>query len=265
MSEQDMKKNEQGNEHAAPQTVNVSIDTDALAKSMGESMKSVLTDMMKKENASPEVVAEACTAVISGELAKMKKGIEEQLQAAAADIQKAVDEKVAEIEKSKMDKSEDEYIAINGVAFKKSEVGAGAFAALKASYMQQEAIRKELEQQKLEARVEKEFPNVAGTPAEKAAFLGYIEKADAPITEIGLKLLKALDGMGAEYSKETGSTSGGSDHVQKMGPGDTDASMKLEKLAQQYAEKNNVPLPSAYAAILKTDEGEKLYNEHRGD
>lgn len=245
-------------------TVNVNIDTDALAKSMGDALKAALPDLLKKQDADPATVAEACTAVISGELAKMTQDIQAQVQEAMKGVHKEFDEKMAELQKKQVNKdADDETVTIGDKTFKKSLVGDGAFAALKASAEQTSAIAKELERQKLMARVEKEYPAVAGTPEEKAAFLGYIEKADEGIKKSGLAMLKSLNDMGEDFSKEHG-TSGGK--VKKeYGDNEDEATAKLDALAKEYATKHNVSYATAYAEVLKSDEGEALYNEHRGE
>lgn len=255
---EDMKK-EEGS------TVNVNIDTEALSKSMGEALKAALPDLLKKQDADPATVAEACTAVISGELAKMAKDIQDKMQDAMKGVQKEFDEKMAELQKQQVNKdADDESVTIGSQTFKKSAVGEGAFAALKASAEQTNAISKELERQKLMARVEKEYPDVAGTPEEKAALLGYIEKADEGIKKSGLAMLKSLNDMGGDFAKECGA-SGGKKTKKEPGDNETDATAKMDELAKAYMEKHNVSYATAYAEVLKSDEGERLYNEHRGE
>lgn len=255
---EDMKK-EEGS------TVNVNIDTEALSKSMGEALKAALPDLLKKQDADPATVAEACTAVISGELAKMAKDIQDKMQDAMKGVQKEFDEKMAELQKQQVNKdADDESVTIGSQTFKKSAVGEGAFAALKASAEQTNAISKELERQKLMARVEKEYPDVAGTPEEKAALLGYIEKADEGIKKSGLAMLKSLNDMGGDFAKECGA-SGGKKTKKEPGDNGTDATAKMDELAKAYMEKHNVSYATAYAEVLKSDEGERLYNEHRGE
>lgn len=256
---QEMKK-----ETGENQKVNVHLDTEALAKSMSDSLKTTLGELLKKSDVTAEVAAEACVAVLSGDIAKMQKDINDQLQGQLATMQKEMDDKISALQKQEVNKSADETITVNGVSFQKSAVGDATFGALKAALAQSEAVRKELEDQKLQARVEKEYPNVAGEPALKAALLGLIEKADDKVKEYGLSVLKSLNDTNGEFAKEIGSnnTETQPSGVQKMAS-DTDASMKLDAMAKELAAKENISISKAYAKVLSTEEGGKLYDQHR--
>lgn len=245
--------------------INVTIDTDALAKSMGDSLKTALSDVLKKDGITAEAAAEACTAVLAGDIAKMQKDINDQLTAQITAFQKEMDDKLSAIQKEKVEKADDETVTVNGTTFKKSAVGDATFEALKVACAQSEAVKKELEQQKLEARVEKEYPNVAGEPAMKAQFLGLIEKAGDKLKEFGLGVLKSLNDTSGEFAKEIGASSNKNipdTGVQKM-TSDTDASMKLDAMAKELATKENISIAKAYQKVLQTEEGGKLYDEHR--
>lgn len=258
--------NEFKKEDGGEQKINVSLDTEALAKSMSDSLKNTLGDLLKKQDITAEAAAEACTAVLAGDIAKMQKDINDQLQGQLSTMQKEMDDKIAALQKQDISKSADESITVNGTTFQKSAVGDATFNALKAAFAQSEAIRKELEAQKLQARVEKEYPNVAGEPALKAAFLGLIEKADDKVKEYGLSVLKSLNDTSGEYAKEIGSNNAdnASDMgVQKMAT-DTDASMKLDAMAKELAAKEGISVSKAYAKVLATEEGGKLYDQHCG-
>ena len=265
MSKQNANLDEKGMKKEDGSTVNVNSDTEALAKSMGDALKAALPDLLKKQDVDAATVADACTAVINGELVKMAQDINNQTQEAIKGLQKEFDGKVAALKEQQVNKNaDDETVIIGNSTFKKSVVGDGAFAALKASAEQTNAIAKELEHQKLVSRVEKEYPEVAGTPEEKAAFLGYIEKADEGVKKIALSMLKSLNDMGADFAKECGA---GGKKPKKKDPAsnEDEATAKLDELAKAYMAKNNVSFATAYAEVLKSDEGERLYNEHRGE
>lgn len=262
-------------ENANPNTpadnkVTVNFDTDSFAKTVSESLKTALTDILKKDGVTAEAAAEACSAVLAGDIAKMQKDINDQLTTQVNDLQKSFDTKLAELKKAEpVNKEADETVTVNGVSFQKSAVGDATFAALKAACLQSEAIRKELEEQKLMARVEKEYPNVAGEPVQKAQFLGMIEKcADQKLREYGLGILKSLNDVAADFTKEIGSsgndTTTPNSSVQKMDT-DTDASLKLDSLAKELAAKENISVAKAYQRVLATEEGAKLYNQHCGN
>lgn len=250
---------------AGESKVNVSIDTEALAKSIGDSLKTALSDVMKKDGITAEAAAEACTAVLAGDIAKMQKDINDQLTSQIDAFQKEMEDKMSAMKKESVEKSSEEEVTVNGTTFKKSAVGDATFAALKAACAQSEAVRKELEEQKLVARVEKEYPNVAGEPVLKAKLLGMIEGADEKLREYGLGVLKSLNDTSGEFAKEIGATSNkntADTGVEKMAS-DTDASMKLDALAKELAAKENISIAKAYQKVLQSEEGGKLYDEHR--
>lgn len=255
---------------AANNKVTVNLDTDSFAKTVSESLKTALTDILKKENVTAEAAAEACSAVLAGDIAKMQKDINDQLATQVNDLQKSFDAKLADLKKSEpVNKEADEAVTVNGVTFQKSAVGDATFAALKAACAQSEAIRKELEQQKLMARVEKEYPNVAGEPIQKAQLLGMIENcADQKLREYGLGVLKSLNDVSGDFTKEIGSSGNDStlpnSNVEKMDT-DTEASLKLDALAKELAAKENISVAKAYQRVLATEEGAKLYNQHCGN
>lgn len=244
--------------------VDVKIDIESLAKAMSENLKKSLADIVKNKEMSSEAMADAVVAIVSGDLEKMQKSMQEQISKSLGEVQKELDAKIAKAkeETTKVEKGMDEALEMNGVSFKKSDIGETAFAAIKASYTEQQKLRKEMEHAKMVTRVEKEYPNVAGKPEDKADFLEVIEKSSDTVKAMGLALLKSLNEKGAFYKKELG----GSDHrdpsVAKSLETDTDASMKLEKMAAEYATKHNISKAQAYDIISESPEGERLYEEH---
>lgn len=247
--------------------VNVQIDMDALSKSMSENLKKVMSDMLAKDkNLSAEAMTEAVVAVITGDLTAMQKSLNDDLQKAIDDVQKEIDSKIADAVKKTetVTKGADEELQMNGVTFKKSAVGDDVFKAIKASHEEQQRLRKEMEHERQITRVEKEFANVAGAPSDKAALLTLIEKADDNVKKIGLEVLKALNEAGKAFKKEDGTSETnveGSD-VTKMSS-DNDASLKLDKMAEELAAKEGITKAAAYAKVLDTPEGTKLYEQHR--
>lgn len=244
--------------------IDVKIDIESLAKAMSENLKKALGDIVKNKDLSNEAMAEAVVAVVSGDLEKMQKSMQEQISKALSEVQKEMDAKIAKTkEEEKVKKGEDEILEMNGVSFKKSDIGETAFAAIKTSYTEQQNIRKEMEHAKMVVRVEKEFPNVAGKPEDKASFLEVIEKSSDAVKEMGLALLKALNEKGAYFKKELG----GNDYqdansVAKALSTDNDATTKLEKMASELATKEGITKAMAWVRVTETPEGERLYNEH---
>ena len=257
-------------EGKADSQVNVNLDTDTLSKSISDNLKKALGDLLAKDkNLSAEAMTEAVVAVVTGDITKMQKDINDQLTAQLADFQKSIDEQIATAKAASqgVDKSAagEEVLILNGTSFKKSAVGEHAFQAIKASAMQQEQLRKEVEQGRMLARVEKEYPNVAGKPDDKASLLMLIEKADGPVKEIGLSVLKALNDAGANFAKEDGRASAddGGTPMGKMAS-DNDATAKLDKMAKDLAANDGISVAKAYALVLDTPEGSALYDQHRG-
>lgn len=242
--------------------VNINIDIESLTKSLNETLKGSLNEILENKNLSKEAMAEAVVAVISGDIEKMQKSLTEQLVKTVADVQKELDEKIKTSQKEDVTKECEESLEMNGITFNKSEVGGKAFAAIKASFTEQQKLRKEIEFTKTVARVEKEFPNVAGKPEEKAALLDVIEKADEAVRKIGLSVLKALNDTSAEFAKEYGGKGNArGSEVSKLET-DSDATMKLQKMAEELAKKENISVAKAWDKILDTPEGERLYEEH---
>lgn len=240
--------------------ININIDIESLSKSLNETLKTSLDKILENKDLSKEAMAEAVVAVISGDIEKMQKSLAEQLTKTIADVQKELDEKI----KSQKDvtKEYDESLEMNGTTFKKSIVGGEAFAAIKASFAEQQKLRKEMEDTKRVARVEKEFPNVAGKPEEKAAILELIEKADENVRKTGLAMLKALNDASGEFAKEIGGNGNGrGSEVSKLAT-DNDATMKLQKMAEDYAAEKGVDVWKAWDIVANTPEGRKLYEEH---
>ena len=247
--------------------VNVTIDIEALSKSMTDSLGKVMADLMAKDkDLSAEAMTDAVVAVLTGDIAKVGKDINDQVSKAIADVQKEFNDKMAKAKSDAEDvsKSGEETVTVNGVTFKKSAVGDAVFQVMKAAEQQQDDLRKEIAFEKAVARVEKEYPNVTGAPADKASLLVYLEKADEKTRDLGLAVLKALNESSEEFKKEHGKSTGTDSKdtmVGKMST-DTDASAKLDKLAKDLASKEGIPFASAYAKVLDTPEGEELYNAH---
>ena len=146
-------------EGKADSQVNVNLDTDTLSKSISDNLKKALGDLLAKDkNLSAEAMTEAVVAVVTGDITKMQKDINDQLTAQLADFQKSIDEQIATAQAASkgVDKSAagEEVLNLNGTSFKKSAVGEHAFQAIKASAMQQEQLRKEKEKAVESARRE---------------------------------------------------------------------------------------------------------------
>jgi len=186
--------------------------------------------------------------------AELSKEDKEAFEKMDADGRKTTVE--AAIEKAAAD---DETIVSDGVTIKKSEVGPGVFAFMKAQQTKTDAavakadkLETDAVQKGLEDEAEKLWPNTAGSAAEKATMLKSIKALPKDAQDAQLKMMKAADEAMAKSFKEEGQ--GGSTDANS-------ATEKLEKLAKAHAEKNSVTFEKAYTAVLDTEEGSKLYDE----
>ncbi len=244
--------------------ITVKIDSEALGKELGETLKKSLGEMLAKED-KPDagVIADAVVAIVKGDVEKAMTGVQTELTKQIEAFQKEVSDKLAESKTTKT--VEEETLCIGGSTFKKSVIGESAFEAIRAQYQETAKLRKQMEHQQMIARVEKEYPNVAGDPSVKADILSMFEKSGDKVKEAGLAMLKSLNEAGKEFKKEIGSNapSGAESSFAKFDT-DDDATMKLDALAKEYAKKNSVDYITAYDAILDTPEGAELYNKHLG-
>ena len=114
------------------------------------------------------------------------------------------------------------------------------------------SLEKRAEMAELTKRVETDYPNIAGEPAQKAQLLKSMESIDDEATRtMALGILKSHNESLGEQMKEIG----------KQGGADTTAADDLEKLAKSHADANKVSYADAYSAVLDTPEGKKLYEQ----
>jgi hypothetical protein len=170
-------------------------------------------------------------------------------------LEKGLEEVVTYV-KQKTAPKNDETIELEGATIKKSEVGEGAFAVMKA---QQERIdraekvaKEEREirlQKELEDRAKVMFPNLKGSTEDKAQLLKSIEELPEGIKEQQLSMLKAADAAMSKAFKEIG----------QGGTIQGDANQQLDALAKKYSKEHDVSFAKAYTAVLETEEGRGLY------
>jgi hypothetical protein len=153
----------------------------------------------------------------------------------------------------------EETFEMEGTVVKKSEVGPGMFAILKAQQARldnaekmADKLVKEAATRVLEDEAEAMLPHLAGTRAEKGLMLKGIRALPADLQEKQIAMLKAADAAMAKSFEEEGQ--GG-----KVDP--SSAGEKLNKMAADKAEKDGIPFAKAYDAVLKTTEGANLYAE----
>lgn len=221
-----------------------------------ETMSKELEAKLKKAEEDAKANAEALKkanrlAEMSDAQKEFYKGLPEDKQEGF--LKKSAEQMDKEIAKAK---EGDESLTVEGHTIKKSEVGAAAFAIMKAQQLrldkQEETLTKtkeELVRKALEEEAERELPHLPGTPAEKAEMW-----KGAKGNEASVKMLKAADAAMAKSMKESGT-----DDASASVAGT--ASEKLDKMAAEKAEKDGITFHKAYDAILKTKEGEELYKQ----
>lgn len=218
---------------------------------------------------------------MSKELQDLQKKFDDQAKdlakatflASLSDVEKAHYAKLDETEKEAFQKMDaagrqiaitkaaegEETMEIEGAIIKKSEVGPGVFAFMKAQQTKTAAaiakadkLEADAIQKGLENEAETLWPNTPGTPVEKAQMLKSIRSLPKEQQEGQMKMMKAADTALSGTFNETG-VGGGSD---PNGPDE-----KLNKMAQAKAEKDNITIEKAYSEVLKTKEGAALYEQ----
>lgn len=170
-------------------------------------------------------------------------------------LKKSSDERDAIIKKAS---DADEVLTVGDRVIRKSVVGEDSFFVMK---KQQERIeaqeaqsakdRAEAVKKAFELKAETDYPNLPGSPEHKGQLLKAVDGLEEEPRKAVTEMLKAADEAMKKNFNENG-------HNQDTV---SDANEKLNKLAQEKADKENLPFHKAYDAVLKTDEGMKLYNE----
>jgi hypothetical protein len=155
----------------------------------------------------------------------------------------------------------DETFEANGKVIRKSVVGDDVFAVLKSQQDEIDDNKAKLEKSQEAAAVaeftktaEGLFPNLPGEPVAKGKALRAIRKLDKANVETIEAMLKAGN-EGLEKAKAFEEIGAGGQ------PDETSPIAKLNKMAEEKAKSDNVTFHVAYDAVMKTDEGRKLYEE----
>lgn len=177
-------------------------------------------------------------------------------------VEKSADDQAADV--ASFTKAADDadpvvYKSDSGDVYRKSDD-----SRLIAMAKQGDLDRKDLAKQKetnkrqdLEKRAGEILPNLPGTIQARASLL---EKAESISDETertdALAALKASNDALDPAFKSLGA--GGGPQIV-----DGSAEQQLQKLADDYAKENKVPNAEAYTKVLETDEGAKLYQQHK--
>ncbi len=173
-------------------------------------------------------------------------------------LAKSADERQAEVEtvaKAKQDADPVLYTTADGVELRKS-VGAALIAMAKSNdaiRKENEALRQQRDRDALEKRAEEEFSHLPGDVKTRASMLKAVEGIpDEAQREAALNALKAQNDALAKAFETHGV--GGQ-------PAQGSADSELNQLAKDLAEKENTSFEKAYAQVLGTEQGKKLYAE----
>jgi hypothetical protein len=202
-------------------------DLEALAKMSAEE-KAYMDGLSHDEKAKFMGMTEDERKTYMTEKADITKGMSEEAINKMVEMQKALDEVTAALAAK-----EDE------IAKKEAEIAKADEEAIAKSFIE---------------KAEAEFPNVAGEPAIKGAFLRKLESLDDASKEFAVGLLKVADSIGENLSKEIGSQAS-----------TACAKDKLDALAKALAEKEGITHAAAYAKVSETPEGSALYAQYTAE
>lgn len=155
--------------------------------------------------------------------------------------------------KMKLKKRADpEYIDVDGEKILKSAVPLPLLVRLEKQSKELDDIKKAAELTELKKRAVEAMPNMSGTDDHKAVLMKSVESiADESVRDAVLKSLKAADAAVAKSFKELGSQT----------VDESDASVRLDKMAKERAAADGTSYHRAYAEITKSGEGKKLAAE----
>ena len=153
-----------------------------------------------------------------------------------------------------LSKAEDETVTDpDGNTVRKSEVGESQFNTIKSMANRLSTVEKERQREQFAKRAEDEMPNIGGEPMEKADILAAVEACDETTRDAIKGHLSTLNKLMGEQFREKGASGGNTG---------TESLTKLDTLAKERAEKTGESKEVAYSAVLKTDQGTELYNQH---
>lgn len=166
------------------------------------------------------------------------------------------------------------YTTDDGIAIRKSDGKHAELMARRLDKQEKELASARIEKAALryEKRADSELRHYPKSASVRGRILKAIETefafADAAkptdiekkAREEAMAVLKAGDvALSKSYTRSGVNADRGSDEVD-----DVDPEVELDKLAKKYAKENKISFHKAYDAVLKTEEGEALYNKAMG-
>lgn len=159
-----------------------------------------------------------------------------------------------ELEKAAEAARTDEVLKIGEVEVRKSVVGEGTFAAMKAQQAANEELHKRLELADLEKRAEADWAHLPGTPADKARVAKAISGMPEAVAKTAREMLSAGNTALTMATRPVGLAG----DVRKGSAEDQLSEMAKKRLAE---DPKLGTFAKAYNAVLETPEGKKLYEQ----
>lgn len=147
---------------------------------------------------------------------------------------------------------EETYKMVDGSTLSKSDAGK-MFDTIKAQDQAMRKMRDEQQLSKAKETVTADIPNVPGELVTKARAYQSLESLPQAEREWVQTTLKAADALWKSRKEPAGTAEGGSD--------DGSPEAKLEGMAKAHATENKTTYEQAYAAVVKTAEGQDLLKQ----
>jgi hypothetical protein len=232
---------------------------------VGEKARESSNGSMKKSNEGDNVMdieeLQARLSEVEAEVTKQKERAE-AAEESFSDLVKSLEGIDVVVTKSHDGKVEisknlpEEMIDFNGERIAKSAIPEPLLKHLNEQQAQIEQLRKAKELEDLRKSAEEAFPNLSGTPHQKAMLMKAMNAIEESDREEVMKSLKAADAAVAKLFEEVGSSS----HLDEG-----TAKAKLEKMAKDYASANGVGYEAAFSEVTKSGEGRALFIQSRSE
>jgi len=176
---------------------------------------------------------------------------------------------VTKIEKAKTEADPVVYTSkATGRSYRKSQEDLAEFAKRDdARELEMQKLRDENAVAAFEKRAAEELPHLPGDVKVRGLLVKAIEGiADETARSTVWEMIKSKEASRSAAFRKVGHTGADEETVFEEGAPLTDADEKLEKLAADYAKEHKLTIPAAYAKVIQTAEGRRLYAaEHGGD
>jgi len=149
--------------------------------------------------------------------------------------------------------ADESFTADDGTVVAKSAVGPAAYAVMKSQNAQLVKMRDEMQMTEFAKRAADELQYLPGEQVAKAQVLKHIDTMPVMAKTCLTQMLKAANDASKPGFKPAA--------VAGTPPADQTAQEKLDAMAAAEAAKKGCTVAKAYAGVLQTEEGKKLYEE----